>query len=76
MTAHWFDSAAGQGETAFPTLAVTEGPAALAETWRSGAGPGAATARATIALGLLAMGGVTAEDADRRAEAVWAERLG
>ncbi len=77
MVAHWFDAAAGQGEVALPALAVTEGPEALIEVWRGGEGPGAATARATVALGLLAMGlAGTAAEADTRAAEVWAGRLG
>lgn len=74
MTAHWFDGAAGQGETALPAFAAEAGSGDLVETWRTGAGPGAAVAAATIALALLALG-ATAADADGLAAEVWARRL-
>ena len=75
MTAYSFDAADGEREHAFPALPVTAGPDDLVETWETGAGPGAATARATIALGLLAMGAAaSAEAADAAAETIWARR--
>ena len=78
MSAHWYDAAAGQGEAAFPALppAAENGPEALVDVWHQGTGPGAATARATIALALLAMGRADdAEAADALATAVWERRL-
>ena len=77
MTAHWLDAGAGQGEHALPPFAAEDGPDDLLETWRTGLGPGAATAKATVALGLLAMnGGVTPAEADGQAAAIWGNRLG
>jgi hypothetical protein len=77
MTAHWFDGAAGQGEIAMPAMPAPGGDQDLAATWRTGAGPGAVTARATIALALLALGAATTADAaDAAAERLWADRLG
>jgi anthranilate phosphoribosyltransferase len=76
MTATWYDQGAGQGEIAFPPLPLGEGTDDLIETWSSGQGPGAVTARATIALGLLAMGQATsAAEADAIAVEIWAARL-
>ena len=76
MSAHWLDAKAGQGEHGFAALAMEPGPEDLLEVWQSGLGPGAATARATIALGLLAMGlAHTPEEADVQAAAAWAGRL-
>ena len=49
--------------------------ATLRAAWETGAGPGAETARATIALALLALGRAdSAEAADAGADAVWAAR--
>ncbi len=77
MSAHWFDAAAGEGEHGFAPLPAEDGPSDLVEVWRSGTGAGAATARATMALGLLAMGvAATPEAADAAAAALWAGRLG
>lgn len=79
MSAHWYDAAAGQGEAAFPALAPApeNGPDDLVDVWHQGTGPGAATARATIALALLAMHQARdAETADAQAAQVWDQRLG
>jgi len=79
MAAHWYDAVEGQGEAAFPPLppAPENGPDGLVDTWHQGTGPGAATARATIALALLAMRQAhDAEAADALAAQVWAARLG
>ena len=77
MTAHWLDAEAGRGEHALPALPPQDGPEELVATWRDGTGPGARTAQATIALGLLALGQATdPAAADAQATAVWAGRLG
>jgi anthranilate phosphoribosyltransferase len=76
MTATWYDGGAGQGEMVFAPLPPEEGTADLVQTWLAGEGQGAVTARATIALGLVAMGRVeSAEAADTMAAEVWATRL-
>ena len=75
MTATLFDRMAGQGELAFPTLAPAGPETSLVETWQAGQGPGAATAQATIALALLALGTVaTPQQADAAALELWANR--
>ena len=77
MTAHWFARGAGQGEVLFSATEAAEGPGALMDAWQSGEGAGAATARATVALGLLALGVAgDAAEADAGAAAVWAARHG
>ena len=76
MTATWFDHAAGQGEVSFPPLPIGDGPSDLVTTWTTGAGPGATTAQATIALALLALGTADPALADEQARDIWAARLG
>ncbi len=80
MVAHVFDPEAGGGagvEHAFAAGPVPEGTDDLVAVWRGADGPGAAVARATVALGLLALGlAGDADEADRRAGEVWAGRLG
>ena len=76
ITVHLWDSAAGRSEMLMPVTATLGEAGTLAEEWRTGLGPGAATARATIALALLALG--RAHDpgsADLGAETIWAHRL-
>ena len=81
MTAHWFDGgarqdAAAQGEMMFAPLAGDAAADTLVGVWRSGVGTGALVARATIALGLVALGVAGgAEEADAQASEVWAGRL-
>ncbi len=76
MTATVYDGADGEAEVAFPMLSVADDPVDLVETWRTGVGPGAMRARATIALGLLAMGQArSAAEADAMAVEVWAARV-
>ena len=76
MTAYWFDAASTpqQGETQFVAAAQDGDEATLLETWHAGGGAGEATARATIALALSALG----HDGDLDAEAarIWARRHG
>lgn len=77
MTAHWYDAAGGTGEVMFEPIAVGEGPEELVTTWRDGIGPGAAVAKATIGLALLALQpGISAASADAEAERIWDARLG
>ena len=73
--AHMFDQATGVSETPLPSLAVEAGQRTLRETWDTGLGAGAVTARATVALGLMALGRSAAE-ADEEAAVVWEKRLG
>ncbi len=76
MTATVFDSMAGPGELVFDPVPVAEGEADLVQTWMTGVGPGATTARATISLGLVAMGrAASAAEADAMAAEVWAARF-
>ena len=75
LTAHVYDRAAGPAELSFPAWVAEPGSEDLLATWETGAGPGAATARATIALALIALNlARTPEDADGQAEAIWATR--
>ena len=76
ITVHLWDQAVGRSELLLPPNPMAGEAGTLAETWHTGAGPGAATARATIALALLALGRATDVDtADRQADSLWAERL-
>ncbi len=76
VAAHWFDRAGGNGEVVLPPLpAVAETSADLAQVWAGDDGPGAATAIATVALGLMALG-EPAADVDARAAEVWSRRHG
>ena len=77
MAAHWADGTGRRGEMGFAAMAVDGDEAALAETWRSGRGPGAAVAVATVALGLVALGVAgEAGTADGMAAEIWDGRLG
>ncbi len=77
VAAHWFDRVAGAGELGLEAAGVPdgEGAAGLAETWLGAGGTGAATARATVGLGLLALG-VGPEGLEAAAGRVWDGRLG
>lgn len=75
-TVHLWDATAGRAELLLPPTPLPGEPGTLADAWRNGAGPGAATARATIALALLALGRATGADtADRLADTLWTARL-
>ena len=77
ISVHVWDEAAGRSELLMPPAPMPGDAGSLAEAWHGGTGPGAATARATIALALLALGRATdAAGADRGAETIWAGRLG
>ncbi len=75
VAAHWFDRAQGQGEAILPPLPDADGEADFVEVWRGADGPGAATAVATVALGLIALG-TEHEQADGQAAEVWQGRHG
>ncbi|MDT7951286.1 MAG: glycosyl transferase family protein [Acetobacteraceae bacterium] len=76
ITVHLWDHAAGRRELLLPPAPLPGEAGSLSDAWQGGSGPGAATARATVALALLALGRASdAEEADRLAEAVWARRL-
>ncbi len=75
VTAHWFDRAQGQGEATLPPLREADGETGFAEVWHGADGPGAATAVATVALGLIALG-TAHEQADGQAAEVWKGRHG
>ena len=76
ITVHLWDATAGRSELILPPAPLPGDPTSLVETWHTGTGPGAATARATIALALLALGRATdAESADHRANGIWTDRL-
>lgn len=75
VAAHWFDRAHGGGEATLPPLPDAGGDVGLLEVWQGADGLGAATAVATVALGLIALG-ATPEQADRQAAEVWRGRHG
>ena len=77
VAAHWYDRAGGAGELGLGSVGVPDGvgAATLRETWLGAPGVGAATARATVGLGLLALG-AGVEGLDEAAARVWDGRLG
>ena len=76
ITVHLWDATTGRSELLLPPAPLPGDPASLLETWHTGTGPGAATARATIALALLALGRATdAPSADTLADILWTQRL-
>jgi len=82
VAAHWFDYASGTGEAVLPPLSSgpplspgAESGADLLQTWQGGDGSGAATAVATVALGLIALGEAPA-GADAHAAEIWRRRHG
>ncbi len=76
VAAHWFDRTGGSGEAILPPLlAGAETGADLLRVWHGDDEPGAATAIATVALGLIALGGAPA-DADAHAAEIWRRRRG
>jgi anthranilate phosphoribosyltransferase len=78
MAAHLFDRAAGRAELGLPAIAATRpGGADLLRVWQGDRDTEAeaAVVKATIALGLLALGvGETAEQADAHAAELWSSR--
>ena len=75
VAAHWFDRAQGGGEAILPPLPDASGDADFAAVWHGANSPGAATAIATVALGLIALG-TPPEQADEQAREVWRNRHG
>ena len=76
ITVHLWDQSAGRSELLLSPAPMPGEPASLVETWHAGSGPGAATARATVALALLALGRATdAPSADALADTIWTRRL-
>ena len=75
VAAHWFDRAQGGGEASLAPLPNASGDADFAAVWDGAAGPGAATAVATVALGLIALG-TAPERADAQAVEIWRNRHG
>ncbi len=73
VAAHWFDRAHGSGEATLPPLPSLDAEADLVQAWHGADGPGAATAIATVALGLIALG-VAPDAADAQAAEVWRSR--
>lgn len=72
LTAHVYDRMAGQAELLFPAWAAEADANELLATWETGAGAGAATARATISLALIALNEAhTTVAADALADAIW-----
>ncbi len=70
----WTDT--GRSELLLPARPEPGEPGSLRDGWLRGDGPGAATARATVALAVLALGRAeTAEAADAMADAIWSARL-
>ncbi|GAC1338116.1 MAG: hypothetical protein NVSMB18_04010 [Acetobacteraceae bacterium] len=77
VVAHVYDREAGRAELLLPARPLPGPEGSLLEAWQSGTGPGAATALATLALALLALGRATgAEAADGQAAELWRGRLG
>lgn len=75
VLAHLLDRDTGRQQLLLPAAPAAGDTATLREAWETGDGAGAAVARATIALALLALGrAATAEEADEAARAVWAAR--
>ena len=75
VAVHLWRDGAGRSEAQLPALAGADGPdAPLRAVWEGEASRGAAVARATIALALLALGRASPDEADSAAEAVWAAR--
>jgi anthranilate phosphoribosyltransferase len=75
VLAHVIDRERGRSTVEFPAVPLSGEPTSLVDAWRTGSGPGAATARATIALALVALGRAgTAGDADPLADEIWARR--
>jgi anthranilate phosphoribosyltransferase len=76
ISVHLWDATAGRSELLLPPAPLPGDAGSLVEAWHDGTGPGAATARATIALALLALGRAhDPETADQQADVVWADRL-
>jgi anthranilate phosphoribosyltransferase len=76
ITVHLWDKTSGRAELLLPPTPLPGDAGTLADAWHTGAGPGAATARATIALALLALGRATdADAADQQANTLWTDRL-
>lgn len=76
IAVHVWDEAAGRAELLLPPAPLPGEAGTLSEAWHTGVGSGAATARATVALALLALGRASdPEAADRAADSVWADRL-
>lgn len=76
VTVHLWDRSAGRSELLLPPSPMPGKPCTFVETWHGGTGPGAATARATIALAMLALGrAADADAADRLADTLWTDRL-
>jgi anthranilate phosphoribosyltransferase len=73
VAAHWFDRAHGNGEAILPPLPSLDAEADLIQVWHGADGRGAATAIATVALGLIALG-VAPDAADAQAAEVWHRR--
>ncbi len=75
LTAHIYDQATGTAEMAFDPLPTEPGTEDLVTTWQTGTGPGAAIARATIALALVALRRADSPtEADTAAQTVWSHR--
>ena len=76
VTVHLWDRTGGRGELLLPAAPPAAETGTLTEAWRTGDGQGAATARATVALALLALGRAhDAASADAQADAIWRARL-
>ena len=76
ITAHLLDRRTGRAELLFPGHPAEGEPSTLCAAWETGEGPGAAIARATLALALLALNRAeTPESAEAQAEALWSTRL-
>jgi len=78
VVVHRWRAGAGRDELALPALAGGSEPASedLVAVWR-GLAPAPPACVATITLGLLALDtGLSPEEADRRAAAIWGARLG
>ncbi len=76
ITVHLWDADHGRSELLLPPAPLPGEAGTLWDAWHGGTGPGAATARATLALALLALGrAADVDSADRLADTLWTDRL-
>lgn len=76
VNVHLWNQGTGRAELTLPAQPEPGEAGTLLQAWQTGAGPGAAIARATVALALLALGRAdAAPEAEAQAAAIWSSRL-